>query len=153
MLGFEGANSTEFDPDTPHPVVIHMPYVSNTVMGGTMRLGLKRTHILSSDSMAAHLYAESDSIMERHRHRYEVAPAMVEHLQSGGLIFSGKDDSGERMEIIELPDHPFFFATQFHPEFKSRPQRPSPPFIGLIRAAAGLPVRPDLTGAPRQSEA
>ena len=153
VLGFEGANSTEFDPDTPHPVVIHMPDVSETVMGGTMRLGLKRTHILSPDSMAAHLYAGSDSIMERHRHRYEVAPVMVEQLQSCGLIFSGKDDSGERMEIIELADHPFFFATQFHPEFKSRPQRPSPPFLGLIRAAAGLPVRPSLTGAPRQSEA
>ena len=150
VLGLTGANSSEFDPDTPHPVVIHMPDVSETVMGGTMRLGLKKTHIISPDSMAAHLYAGSDFIMERHRHRYEVAPGMVEHLRTGGLIFSGKDDSGERMEIIELAEHPFFFATQFHPEFKSRPQRPSPPFLGLVRAAAGLPVLPNLTGAARQ---
>jgi CTP synthase len=74
-------------------------------------------------------------IHERHRHRYEVNPEMVEELEAAGLRFVGKDTEGERMEIIELKGHPYFFATQYHPEFKSRPNRPSPPFVGLIEAA------------------
>ena len=74
-------------------------------------------------------------IHERHRHRYEVNPDMIEEFEQAGLRFVGKDTEGERMEIIELADHPYFFATQYHPEFKSRPNRPSPPFVGLIEAA------------------
>ena len=74
-------------------------------------------------------------IHERHRHRYEVNPDMVSELEAAGMRFVGKDTEGERMEIIELAGHPYFFATQYHPEFKSRPNRPSPPFVGLIEAA------------------
>ena len=79
-------------------------------------------------------------IHERHRHRYEVNPEMVEKLEAAGLQFVGRDTEGVRMEIIEMKDHPFFFGTQYHPEFKSRPNRPSPPFHGLIKAALGREI-------------
>lgn len=74
---------------------------------------------------------------ERHRHRYEVNAACVPAFESKGMRFSGQDDKGQRMEILELPDHPFFFGCQYHPEFQSRPARPSPPFLGLLLAAKG----------------
>lgn len=82
------------------------------------------------------LYAEVDSVSERHRHRYEVNPILVDKLEEKGLLFSGKDETNERMEIIELNKdiHPYFLAVQFHPEFKSRPQRPSPVFLGFLKA-------------------
>ena len=76
---------------------------------------------------------------ERHRHRYEVNPTMIDGLEAAGLRFVGKDESGQRMEIVELKDHPFFVASQFHPEFKSRPGKAAPLFLGLILAAAGVP--------------
>ncbi len=135
VLGKAGANSTEFDEETPHPAVIFMPEGSRTHMGGTMRLGSRQTNLQTEDCAAFRLYDGEMEIHERHRHRYEVNPEMVTELEAAGMRFVGKDTEGERMEIIELADHPYFFATQYHPEFKSRPNRPSPPFVGLIEAA------------------
>ena len=140
VLGLTGANSTEFDEDTPHPTVIFMPEGSRTHMGGTMRLGSRQTNLQTTDCAAYRLYNGVMKIHERHRHRYEVNPDMVEDLEAAGLRFVGKDTEGERMEIIEMADHRYFFATQYHPEFKSRPTRPSPPFHGLIKAALGREV-------------
>ena len=135
VLGLEGANSTEFDEDTPHPTVIFMPEGSRTHMGGTMRLGSRQTNIQIEDCAAFKLYDGAREIHERHRHRYEVNPDMISQLEGAGLRFVGKDTEGQRMEIIELEGHPYFFGTQYHPEFKSRPSRPSPPFFGLVEAA------------------
>ena len=140
VLGLTGANSTEFDEDTPHPTVIFMPEGSRTHMGGTMRLGSRQTNLQTTDCAAYRLYKGTMEIHERHRHRYEVNPEMVENLEAAGLQFVGRDTEGVRMEIIEMKDHPFFFGTQYHPEFKSRPNRPSPPFHGLIKAALGREI-------------
>ncbi|XP_031094924.1 CTP synthase-like isoform X1 [Ipomoea triloba] len=137
VLGLKDANSTEFDPNTPNPCVIFMPEGSKTHMGGTMRLGSRRTYFQDLDCISAKLYGNKKSIDERHRHRYEVNPEMVEQLEDAGLRFTGKDESGSRMEIIELPTHPYFVGAQFHPEFKSRPGKPSALFLGLIAAACG----------------
>ncbi|MBT4058775.1 MAG: CTP synthase (glutamine hydrolyzing) [Euryarchaeota archaeon] len=135
VLGLKGANSTEFDEDTPHPAVIFMPEGSRTHMGGTMRLGSRQTNLQTKDCDAFRLYEGAMEIHERHRHRYEVNPDLISDLESAGLRFVGKDTTGQRMEIIELADHPYYFGTQYHPEFKSRPNRPSPPFFGLVEAA------------------
>jgi len=135
VLGREGANSTEFDEDTPHPAVIFMPEGSRTHMGGTMRLGSRQTNIQTEDCAAVRLYEGATEIHERHRHRYEVNPDIISDLETAGLKFVGKDTEAQRMEIIELAGHQFFFGTQYHPEFKSRPNRPSPPFFGLVEAA------------------
>ena len=135
VLGKAGANSTEFDEDTPHPAVIFMPEGSRTHMGGTMRLGSRQTNIQTEDCAAVRLYDGATEIHERHRHRYEVNPDMISDLEAAGLNFVGKDTEAQRMEIIELAGHKFFFGTQYHPEFKSRPNRPSPPFFGLVEAA------------------
>lgn len=137
VLGFHDANSGEFDSETKSPFVIFMPEGSKTHMGGTMRLGSRRTYFQVKDCKSAKLYGNSSFVDERHRHRYEVNPDMVDQLESAGMTFTGKDESGQRMEIIELPDHPFFIGAQFHPEFKSRPGKPSPLFVGLIAAATG----------------
>ncbi|XP_020550643.1 CTP synthase isoform X1 [Sesamum indicum] len=137
VLGLERANSTEFDDQTPNPVVIFMPEGSKTHMGSTMRLGSRRTLFQTSDCLTAKLYHSSEYVDERHRHRYEVNPDMVSILEESGLKFVGKDETGKRMEIVELADHPFYVGVQFHPEFKSRPGRPSPPFLGFILAAIG----------------
>nr|GMC99825.1 CTP synthase-like [Ipomoea batatas] len=137
VLGLKDANSTEFDPNTPNPCVIFMPEGSKTHMGGTMRLGSRRTYFQDLECISAKLYGNKKSIDERHRHRYEVNPEMVEQLEDAGLRFTGKDESGSRMEIIELPTHPYFVGAQFHPEFKSRPGKPSALFLGLIAAACG----------------
>lgn len=134
------ANSAEFDSDAPVHAVVYMPEVDKTRMGGTMRLGVRKTVIKDDDCLAAWLYGEHE-IYERHRHRYEVNPEVVGKLEKDGRVrFVGMDTSGTRMEILEGQDHPFFLGTQFHPEFKSRPGRPSPPFVGLVMAAAGMPL-------------
>ena len=135
VLGLEGANSTEFDDKTPHPTVIFMPEGSKTHMGATMRLGSRQTNLHSEDCHAFRLYGGAKEVHERHRHRYEVNPDMIADLEGAGLRFVGKDTEAQRMEIIELADHPYYFGTQYHPEFKSRPNRPSPPFLGLVEAA------------------
>ncbi len=135
VLGMEGANSTEFDEDTPHPAVVFMPEISKTHMGGTMRLGTKPTPFLVDDCKMRRLYGGAEHVDERHRHRYEVNPELIEQIESAGLKYVGKDETGQRCEIMELDDHPYFVGTQYHPEFKSRPNRPSPPFLGLLKAA------------------
>ncbi|KAK4285598.1 hypothetical protein QN277_002276 [Acacia crassicarpa] len=135
VLGLHDANSTEFDPETKTPCVIFMPEGSKTHMGGTMRLGSRRTYFQVADCKSAKLYNNASFIDARHRHRYEVNPDMISRLENAGLSFVGKDESGSRMEIVELPGHPFFIGVQFHPEFTSRPGKPSPPFLGLITAA------------------
>ncbi|KAB1997909.1 hypothetical protein E1A91_D12G054300v1 [Gossypium mustelinum] len=137
VLGLKDANSTEFDPSTRNPCVIFMPEGSKTHKGGTMRLGSRRTYFQVSDCKSVKLYGNRRFIDERHRHRYEVNPDMVARLENAGLSFTGKDQTGQRMEIIELPDHPYYIGVQFHPEFKSRPGKPSALFLGLIGAACG----------------
>ena len=137
VLGLEGANSTEFDENTPNPAVVFMPEISKTHMGGTMRLGTKPTPFLVDDCKIRRLYGGADHVDERHRHRYEVNPELIEDIEAAGLVYVGKDETGQRCEIMELEGHPYFVGTQYHPEFKSRPNRPSPPFLGLLKAAVG----------------
>lgn len=137
MLGWKGANSTEFAEHAPNPVVIFMPEGSRTHMGNTMRLGSRRTLLQTSDCITAKLYQNPEYVDERHRHRYEVNPEVVGDLETTGLRFVGKDESGQRMEILELTSHPFYVGAQFHPEYKSRPGKPSALFLGLILAATG----------------
>lgn len=132
----KNANSTEFDKKTPHPVIDILPEqkaIHNK--GGTMRLG-SYPAILSKNSLARELY-HTQKINERHRHRYEVNPLYHDVLAKKGLLFSGTSPDGSLVEFIELPRsvHPYFIATQAHPEFKSRPTRPAPLFAGLIKAA------------------
>ncbi|XP_008798433.1 CTP synthase isoform X2 [Phoenix dactylifera] len=137
VMNLQDANSTEFDPDTRTPCVVFMPEGSKTHMGATMRLGSRRTYFEVTDCKAAKLYGNVSYVDERHRHRYEVNPDMVAKFESAGLAFVGKDETGKRMEIIELPAHPYFVGVQFHPEFKSRPGKPSALFLGLIASSCG----------------
>ncbi|CAN1828610.1 CTP synthase [Linum perenne] len=137
VLGMQDANSTEFNAQTKNPCVIFMPEGSKTHMGGTMRLGSRRTYFHVTDCKSVKLYGNKTFVDERHRHRYEVNPDMVARFEDAGLSFTGKDETGRRMEIIELPNHPYYVGVQFHPEFKSRPGKPSPLFSGLIAAASG----------------
>jgi len=131
--GLKDANSTEINPSTPHPVIDLMPEqrgVENK--GATMRLGAHKI-ILEKDTIANRLYKQTD-IYERHRHRFEVNLDYMEILNEEGLCFTGKSTDGRRMETLELPSHYFFFASQFHGEFKSRPNRPSPEYRGFMQA-------------------
>ncbi|KAL6109778.1 ctps1 [Pungitius sinensis] len=137
VLGWEDANSTEFNPESTHPVVIDMPEHNPGEMGGTMRLGKRRTIFKSSTSVLRKLYGGVEFVDERHRHRFEVNPELKQHFEQKGLRFVGEDVEGERMEIIELDDHCYFVGVQYHPEFTSRPIKPSPPYFGLLLAAAG----------------
>ncbi|MGH0185082.1 UNVERIFIED_CONTAM: hypothetical protein FKN15_016805 [Acipenser sinensis] len=137
VLGWQDANSTEFDPDTKYPVVIDMPEHNPGQMGGTMRLGKRRTIFKSNSSILRKLYGDVDHVDERHRHRFEVNPELKHHFEEKGLRFVGQDVEGERMEVIELDDQPYFVGVQYHPEFTSRPIKPSPPYFGLLLAAAG----------------
>ena len=161
VLGLSNANSEEFSPDCEPKAVVFMPEISKEQMGGTMRLGRRTTLFVEKhrkDSVVRKLYqegmmrnykdygirisADSEGLVsgvdERHRHRYEVNPKLVEELEEAGMAFVGMDVDGERMEVIELSgeDHPYFVGVQYHPEFQSRLQWPSPPFVGFIRAAA-----------------
>lgn len=137
VLGMKNANSTEFDENTPQPAVVFMPEISKTHMGGTMRLGTKPTPFLVEDCKIKRLYGNQSYVDERHRHRYEVNPELISKIEKAGLIYVGKDETGQRCEIMELEDHPYYVGTQYHPEFKSRPGRPSPPFLGLLKASIG----------------
>ena len=137
VLGLEGANSTEFDENPPTAAVIFMPEISKTHLGGTMRLGTRPTLWQVDECKIRTLYGEGDAVDERHRHRYEVNPDLIERIEAEGLVFVGKDDTGQRCEIFELNDHPYYVGVQYHPEFKSRPGRPSPPFLGLLKASTG----------------
>ena len=136
VLGLAGANSTEFEDNPEHAAVVFMPEISKTHLGGTMRLGSRPTLWQSEGSKIRALYGPGDAVDERHRHRYEVNPDLIESIEAAGLVFVGKDESGQRCEIFELEGHPYYVGVQFHPEFKSRPGRPSPPFLGLLEAAA-----------------
>jgi CTP synthase len=134
VLGIKDANSTEFSKDTPNPVIDILPEQVNVKdMGGTMRLGSKEV-IVSEGTLAMELYGEK-KIYERHRHRYEVNPSYIEMIENKGMIFSGKDDQGIRMEILELKDRKNFIASQYHAEFKSRPLNPSKLHLNLVRQA------------------
>ncbi|MEX0826490.1 MAG: CTP synthase [Acidimicrobiia bacterium] len=134
-LGLAGANSTEFDPLTPHPVIALLESQAEVEeFGGTMRLGLYAAR-LAEGSTARRVYGE-ELIYERHRHRYEVNNRYRQDLEDAGLTLSGVSPDDQLVEIIELPDHPYFIASQFHPEFKSRPDDPHPLFAGLMEAAA-----------------
>ena len=137
VLGFKDSNSTEFDENCKNPAVIFMPEISKTHLGGTMRLGSRPTLWQVEDCTIRRLYGDGDSVDERHRHRYEVNPDMIEDIEAAGLKFVGKDETGQRCEIFELEGHPYYIGVQYHPEFKSRPGRPSPPFLGLLKAATG----------------
>jgi CTP synthase len=134
LAGMEGANSTEFDIETPYPVIDLLPEQKEVAdLGGTMRLGADPIK-LHSGTRAREIYGEA-VIYERHRHRYEVNNLLRKRLQSAGLCVSGTSPDERLVEVIELEDHPFFVASQFHPEFKSRPERPAPLFRDFIAAA------------------
>ncbi|KAL8426403.1 hypothetical protein Efla_006755 [Eimeria flavescens] len=137
LLGLTDADSEEFNPKTTHPVVVSMPEHTTGKKGGSMRLGKRATIIRDRASLTAKLYDLEPVVDERHRHRFEVNPVYVQQLEAKGMRFVGQDERGQRMEIAELQNHPFFVCTQFHPEFTSRPLRPSPLFLGLFLAAAG----------------
>jgi CTP synthase len=134
VVGLEGANSTEMDPETPHAVIDLLPEQKGVEdLGGTMRLGAQAVEV-AEGTHARELYGEA-VIFERHRHRYEVNNLFRDELVEAGLVVSGTFEQGRLVEIVELPDHPWFVASQFHPEFKSRPTRPAPLFQGFVGAA------------------
>jgi CTP synthase len=134
VAGMDGANSTEFDPETPYPVIDLLPEQKEVRdMGGTMRLGADPVK-LHSGTRAEEIYGER-VIYERHRHRYEVNNHLRRRLEHAGLVCSGTSPDDRLVEVIELPDHPFFVASQYHPEFKSRPLRPQPLFREFVRAS------------------
>ncbi|MGA2490896.1 MAG: CTP synthase [Anaerolineales bacterium] len=134
VLGYEDANSTEFDRSTEYPIIdLMLEQRAITDMGGTMRLGLYPC-VLQPGTKAAAVYEEKE-VEERHRHRWEFNNAFREEFEKAGMVFSGISPDGILVEIAELKDHPYMIGSQFHPEFLSRPMRPHPLFVGLIRAA------------------
>jgi len=153
LCGLEGASSTEIDPQTPHPVIDLMPGQHGVEMGGTMRLGLWPCE-LKPGTCAAGAYAV-DMVKERHRHRFEVNNMYRDQLEKAGLVVSGASPDNQLAEIMEFRDHPFFVGVQFHPEFRSRPDRPHPLFRDFIKAAKvtlpegsqrSLPLGEDMDG-------
>ena len=151
VCGMEGANSAEFDPETPFPVVDLLPEQKEVSdLGGTMRLGADPVK-LHDGTRAREIFGES-VIYKRHRHRYEVNNQLRRRLEDEGLVAAGTSPDERLVEVIELPDHPFFVASQFHPEFNSRPTRPEPLFREFVGAAAErAAARPD--GELRTGEA
>jgi len=136
VVDMDGANSTEFDPETPFPVIDLLPEQKEVAdMGGTMRLGADPIK-LHEGTAAREIYGEA-VIYERHRHRYEVNNFLRRRLEAAGLVISGTSPDERLVEVIEIHDHPFFVASQYHPEFKSRPDRPAPLFREFVRAALG----------------
>ena len=135
VLNMQGANSAEINPETPFPLIDILPEKKNiSDLGGTLRLG-QYPCVLNEKSKSYQLYGEKE-IFERHRHRYEVNNDYRDSLLQGGMIFAGTSPDNHIVEMIELPDHPWFVACQFHPEFKSRPNKPHPLFRGFVTAAA-----------------
>ncbi len=133
VAGLGGANSSEFDPGSPYPIIDLLPEQKDVNgMGGTMRLGAYPCRL--APGTKAHAYYGADQISERHRHRYEVNNALLPRLTEKGLVVSGTSPDGRLVEIVELPEHPWFVACQFHPEFKSRPGKPHPLFLGFVQA-------------------
>ncbi len=134
VLGLDRANSTEFDKDCPHPVICLLDEQRTvTDKGGTMRLGAQPAKLVSG-STAAKCYG-TETISERHRHRYEFNNAYRQQIEAAGMRIVGTSPDGALVEIIEIPEHPWFVGVQFHPEFKSQPTRPHPLFAGFIGAA------------------
>jgi CTP synthase len=130
----QNANSSEFDPDSPNPIINILPEQQDVIdLGGTMRLGTYPCR-LKPNTIAYSLY-QNEVIYERHRHRYEFNNAYRSLFLETGYEISGTSPDGRLVEIIEMPDHPFFIATQFHPEFRSRPNNPHPLFLGFVQAA------------------
>ncbi|CAI4253734.1 CDG_1a_G0001590.mRNA.1.CDS.1 [Saccharomyces cerevisiae] len=142
VLGRKDSHSAEFYPDIDEKnhVVVFMPEIDKETMGGSMRLGLRPTIFQNETewSQIKKLYGDVSEVHERHRHRYEINPKMVDELENNGLIFVGKDDTGKRCEILELKNHPYYIATQYHPEYTSKVLDPSKPFLGLVAASAGI---------------
>ncbi len=133
VLGYDEANSSEFDDKTPHPVIDLLPMQRGIDrMGGTMRLGAEKIKI--KEGTHAHDIYGSEEIEERHRHRYEVNLEYKDEIEDNGMTFSGHSPNGKRMEILEIEDHPFFIGSQFHPEFQSRPMKPAPLFYAFVKA-------------------
>ena len=156
VVGMDGANSAEFDPETPYPVIDLLPEQKEVDdMGGTMRLGADPVK-LHADTRAREAYDEP-VIYQRHRHRYEVNNLLRRRLEDAGLVFSGTSPDDRLVEVIELPEHPFFMASQYHPEFKSRPNRPRAAVPGVrrrgarARARASAPSRPSRHGRRSRS--
>ena len=136
VCGLEGANSTEFDSGTPHPVIALLDEQKQvTGKGGSMRLGSWPAQ-LKEGSLAHKVYGQTE-IAERHRHRYEFNSSYRQRMEEKGFVISGTSPDGELVEIIELRDHPWFVAVQFHPEFLSKPEEPHPLFDEFIRASIG----------------
>jgi CTP synthase len=155
-VGMDGANSSEFDPETPFPVIDLLPEQKEVSdLGGTMRLGADPVK-LHDGTRAREIYGEA-VIYQRHRHRYEVNNMLRRRLEDEGLVISGTSPDDRLVELVELPDHPFFVASQFHPEFKSRPNRVEPLFREFVAAAARRarerPVEPDELREARTAEA
>jgi CTP synthase len=138
VLGLK-TNSIELDETIEDPVIVYMPEVSKTHMGGTMRLGIRPSCFQEGSewSTLRKLYGGVQSALERHRHRYEVNPKHIAELDEAGLHFVAKDETGERMEVFEVKDHPYFVGTQYHPEYLSRVLDPSKPILGLVAASGG----------------
>jgi len=137
VCGLKDADSTEFNPDTPFPIIFKLrDLVDVEELGGTMRLGAWKCR-LAPDSLAQEIYRNSDEISERHRHRYEFNPEFRDIVQQAGMVLSGESPDGRFVEIVELPRsvHPWFVACQFHPEYKSKPLRAHPLFESFIAAA------------------
>jgi CTP synthase len=133
LVGSDAPNSTEFERGTQYPVIDLMPDQRSIAdMGGTMRLGLYPCKL--QPGTHAHQAYGKDEVAERHRHRFELNNAYRDMLQKGGMVFSGISPDGRLVEIAELKDHPFMVATQFHPEFLSRPNRPHPLFVAFLDA-------------------
>jgi CTP synthase len=151
VAGMDGANSSEFDPETPYPIIDLLPEQRQIEdRGGTMRLGSGPVHLVEG-TLAHKAYGGASVVYERHRHRYEVNPAMRADIENAGLIVSGRSHDARLVEIVELADHPFFCASQFHPEFTSRPTRPQPifrEFVAAMSRVAGLALGPDEVDAP-----
>jgi len=134
VCNLKNANSTEFDEETPYPVIDLLPEQREIEeKGGTMRLGAYPA-VLKEGTLAHKLYGKTE-VNERHRHRYEVNPEYHKILEENGLVISGTSPDGKLAEFVELPNHPYFIATQAHPEFKSRPNKPHPLFDGLVKAS------------------
>lgn len=149
--GAEDANSTEFDPTTRHPVIDFMPdQLDITDKGGTMRLGIYPC-VLEPGTRAAEAYGR-EIVLERHRHRFEFNNKFRKQLEAGGFVISGHSPDGRLVEIVELRDHPWFVASQFHPEFKSRPNHPHPLFAGFISAVAHTLINGDQRPLPLEIE-
>jgi CTP synthase len=133
VLGLKGANSTEIDPKTPHPVIDLLPEQRQvTDLGGTMRLGGHDVFV-KRPSRAFTIYGRN-KIRERHRHRFELNQKYLRRFEEKGLCYTGFSDEGRRAEILELDEHPFYFGTQFHPEYVSRPERPDPIYVAFVSA-------------------